>query len=186
MAIFKGKLYVADIDQLVEINIKTGKIENRYLAPNAVFLNDVTACMNGMIFVSDTRTAKIHVLNDKKFEVWFEGKPLENPNGLMAEKGKLLVGDNNIYEFDIQTKKINLLVENAGGVDGLERNKEGDFVFSNWPGKIFIQKNGKTIKLLDTTAEEINTADIDFDLKHDLILVPTFFKNQVVAYKIIL
>ena len=185
MAIFKGKLYVADINQLVEIDLEKGTILKKYDAPDAVFLNDVTACMNGMIFVSDTRTAKIHVLNENKFTVWTEGAPLETPNGLMAEKGKLLVGDKNIYEFDIKTKKSTLLVEDAGGVDGLEKNNEGDFVFSNWPGRIFIHKNGKTIKLLDTTDKELNTADIDYDLKHDLVLVPTFFDNHIIAYKII-
>jgi len=185
MAIFKGKLYVADIDQLVEIDIEKGSIVAKYDAPDAVFLNDVTACMNGMIFVSDTRTAKIHVLNEGKFTVWMEGKPLETPNGLMAEKGKLLVGDKNIYEVDIKTKKTTLLIEDAGGVDGLEKNNDGDLVFSNWPGKIFIHKNGKTIKLLDTTEKNLNTADIDYDLKHDLVLVPTFFDNHIIAYKII-
>ncbi len=185
LAIFKGKLYVADIDKLVEIDIEKGSITAKYDAPGAVFLNDVTACMNGMIFVSDTRTAKIHVLNEGKFTVWMEGKPLETPNGLMAEKGKLLVGDKNIYEVDIETKETVLLIEDAGGVDGLEKNNDGDFVFSNWPGKIYIHKNGKTIKLLDTTAQELNTADIDYDLKHDLILVPTFFDNHIVAYKIV-
>lgn len=185
LAIFKGKLYVADVDQLVEIDIAKGTISAKYDAPGAVFLNDVTACMNGMIFVSDTRTAKIHVLNEGKFTVWMEGKPFETPNGLMAEKGKLLVGDNNIYEVDIQTKKVTTLIEDAGGVDGLEKNNEGDFVFSNWPGRIFIHKNGKTIKLLDTTEQKLNTADIDYDLKHDLILVPTFFDNHIVAYKIV-
>ncbi len=185
LAIFKGKLYVADIDKLVEIDIEKGSITAKYDAPGAVFLNDVTSSMNGMIFVSDTRTAKIHVLNEGKFTVWMEGKPLETPNGLMAEKGKLLVGDKNIYEVDIQTKKTTLLIEDAGGVDGLVKNNDGDFVFSNWPGKIFIHKNGKTIKLLDTTAQELNTADIDYDLKHDLILVPTFFDNHIVAYKIV-
>ncbi len=185
LAIYKGKLYVADIDKLVEIDIKKGEILEKYNAPDAVFLNDVTASLNGMIFVSDTRTAKIHVLNEGKFTVWMEGKPLETPNGLMAENGKLFVGDKNIYEIDIQTKKINQLIEDAGGVDGLEKNNDGDFVFSNWPGKIFIHKNGKTIKLLDTTAQELNTADIDYDLKHDLVLVPTFFDNHIVAYKIV-
>jgi outer membrane protein assembly factor BamB len=185
LAIFKGKLYVADIDKLVEIDIKKGNILAKYDAPGAVFLNDVTACMNGMIFVSDTRTAKIHVLNEGKFTVWMEGKPLETPNGLMAEKGKLFVGDKNIYEVDIQSKETVQLIEDAGGVDGLEKNNDGDFVFSNWPGKIFIHKDGKTIKLLDTTAQELNTADIDYDLKHDLILVPTFFDNHIVAYKIV-
>jgi len=185
LAIFKGKLYVADIDQLVEIDIEKGTVTKKYDAPDAVFLNDVTACMNGMIFVSDTRTAKIHVLNEGKFTVWMEGKPFETPNGLMAEKGKLLVGDKNIYEVDIQTKKTTLLIEDAGGVDGLEKNNAGDFVFSNWPGRIFIHKNGNTLKLLDTTAQELKTADIDYDLKHDLILVPTFFDNHIVAYKIV-
>lgn len=185
MAIYKGKLFVADVDQLVEIDIEKGSITARYEAPGAVFLNDVTACMNGMIFVSDTRTAKIHVLTDGKFTVWMEGKPFETPNGLMAEKGKLLVGDKNIYEVDIQTKKVNLLIEDAGGVDGLEKNNDGDFVFSNWPGRIFINKNGKTTKLLDTTEKELNTADIDYALKPDLLLVPTFFDNRIVAYKII-
>jgi DNA-binding beta-propeller fold protein YncE len=185
LAIFKAKLYVADIDQLVEIDIEKGTITAKYNAPGAVFLNDVTANMDGKIFVSDTRTAKIHVLDKNKFTVWIEGKPFENPNGLMAEKGKLLVGDNNIYEVDIQTKKINTLIKDAGGVDGLEKNREGDFVFSNWPGKIFIQKNGETIKLLDTTEQKMNTADIDYDLKHDLVLVPTFFDNHIVAYKIV-
>lgn len=185
MAIFKGKLYVSDIDQLVEIDIETGKVLKKYDAPGAVFLNDVTACMNGLIFVSDTRTAKIHVLNDGKLTVWMEGEPLKSPNGLMAEGGKLLVGDENIYEVDIQTKKVTLLVEDAGGVDGLERNNTGELVFSNWPGRIFIHRNGKTVKLLDTTAQELKTADVDFALKLNLLLVPTFFSNQIVAFKIV-
>lgn len=186
MAVYKGKLYVSDIDVLVEIDIKLGMITNRYPAKNAVFLNDVAACMNDMIFVSDTRTSKIWVLKDGKMEVWFEGKPLEAPNGLMTEHGKLFVGDNNIYEFDIKTKNVTTLITEAGGVDGLEKNNDGDFVFSNWPGRVFIHKDGKTIKLMDTTAEESNTADIDYDLKNDLVLVPTFFKNQVIAYKIVM
>lgn len=186
MAIFKGNLYVSDIDQLVEIDIDKGKITNKYDAPGAVFLNDVAACMNGMIFVSDTRTAKIHVLQQGEFKVWLEGKPFETPNGLLTEKGKLYVGDKNIYEVDILTQKIKMLIADAGGVDGLEKDNDGNFVFSNWPGKIFIYKDGEMIKLWDSTAQEINTADIDYVHKTGQVLVPTFFNNRVVAYKIIL
>lgn len=184
MAIYEGKLYVADIDQLVEIDIEKGKISKRYDAPGAVFLNDVTVCMNGMVFVSDTRTAKIHVLHQGEFKVWMEGEPFKSPNGLMAEKGKLYVGDENIYEVDILTQKVELIIEDAGGVDGLEKNNSGQYIFSNWPGKIFLNKDGENIKLLDSTEQNINTADIDFAHKYDLILVPTFFNNRVVAYKI--
>ena len=77
------------------------------------------------------------------------------------------------------------VVEDAAGVDGLEKTKDGDFVFSNWPGRIWIHRDGKNIKLLDTTQQEINTADLDYSLKLDLVIVPTFYDNRVVAYKIV-
>jgi hypothetical protein len=185
MALSDGKLYVSDIDRLVEIDVQTGKIVSRYHAANAVFLNDVAACSNGIILVSDTRTAKIHALVNGSLSVWIEGEPLETPNGLFTEMGKLYIGDQNIYEADIKTKEIKQIIADAGGVDGLEKNNEGEFVFSNWPGRVFVHRNGKNVKLLDTTAKEINTADLDFALKLNLVLVPTFFDNKVVAYRIV-
>lgn len=185
MAIFNNKLYVADIDNLVVIDIEKEKVVENYNAPNAVFLNDVAACKNGMIFVTDTRTNKVHVLKDDNFSVWLEDGHFNSPNGLMTENGKLYVGARNIYEVDIKTKKVSKIIEDAEGVDGLEKNNKGEFVFSNWPGRIWIHKNGKNIKLLDTTEQELKTADIDFALKYDWILVPTFYDNRVVAYKIV-
>ncbi len=185
MAVYKGKLYVSDIDNLVEIDIKKGQIVKKYPAKDAKFLNDVTASSDGVIFVSDSQIAKIYALKNGKLSVWYEGSPFKGPNGLMAENGKLLVGDDNIYEIDIASKKVKKLVNDAGGVDGLEKDNDGNFVFSNWPGRIFIHKDGKTIKLLDTVDQKVNTADIDYDLKHHLILVPTFFDNRIVAYKIV-
>ena len=185
MAMYNGKLYVSDIDQLLEIDISTGKVTQKYDAPNAVFLNDVAADDNGLIFVSDTRTAKIHVLQKGKLAEWMSGSPLETPNGLFAEKGKLFIGDKSIFEADIKTKKIREIISDAGGVDGLEKNNKGEFVFSNWPGRVFIHRNGKNIKLLDTTEQKINTADLDYALNLDLVLIPTFFDNKIVAYRIV-
>jgi DNA-binding beta-propeller fold protein YncE len=185
MAMRDGKLYVSDIDQLVEIDIKSGKVLQKYDAPGAVFLNDVAVSDNGIVFVSDTRTAKIHALSNGKLTVWLEGSPLENPNGLFTEGGKLFIGDNNIYEVDMKTKEVKKIISDAGGVDGLEKTNKGEFVFSNWPGRIFIHRNGKNVKLLDTTEKEINTADLDFSKKHNLVLVPTFFDNRIVAYRIV-
>lgn len=185
MAMYEGKLYVSDIDRLVEIDIESGRIVSRFHAANAVFLNDVAACSNGMILVSDTRTAKIHALINGSLTVWMEGEPLETPNGLFTEMGKLYIGDQNIYEVDMKTKEISKIIADAGGVDGLEKNNAGKFVYSNWPGRVFVHRNGKSVKVLDTTADEIKTADLDFALKHDLVLIPTFFDNKVVAYKIV-
>jgi hypothetical protein len=44
---------------------------------------------------------------------------------------------------------------------------------------------GKPIlKLLDTTPRKIYAADIDFVVDKKLLLVPTFFDNHVVAYRL--
>lgn len=185
MALFDGKLYVSDIDQLVEIELNTGKIIKKYDAPNAVFLNDVAAADDGTVYVSDTRTAKVHMLKNGKLTEWLVGNPLDSPNGLFTENGKLFIGDKSIFEVDVKTKKITEIISDAGGVDGLEKTSKGEFVFSNWPGRIFIHRNGENIKLLDTTEQEINTADLDYSMKLDLVLVPTFFDNKIVAYRIL-
>ena len=185
MAIFKNKLYVSDVDELVEIDIEKAVIVARYNAPGSIFLNDVTVTASGTVFASDNRAVKIYVLKDNKLSVWKEGEPFKNPNGLFAEGEKLFVGDVNIYEVDLKTKTTKVLIEDAGGVDGLEKNTKGEFVFSNWPGRIFIQRGGKTIKLHDSVEQEINTADIDFAIILNLVLVPTFFNNKIVAYRIV-
>ena len=40
-AVAGGRLYVSDIDKLVDIDIAAGKVVARYSAPGATFLNDV-------------------------------------------------------------------------------------------------------------------------------------------------
>ncbi len=43
LAIVGGKLYAADVDQLAEIDLATGKVLTKYPAKDAKFLNDVAA-----------------------------------------------------------------------------------------------------------------------------------------------
>ena len=184
MGIYEGILYVADIDQLVEIDMKAGKIVKKYDAPGAEFLNDVTVCPDGKVLVTDMMKKKIHMLKDGQFTEWFHSETFNRPNGLFAEKGKLYVGDQHIFVIDMPNKTMEVLIADAGGVDGLEKDNDGNFVFSHWAGRIFINKDGKTTKLFDSSEQSINSADIDFASKLNLVLVPTFMDNRVVAYKL--
>lgn len=181
LAIFNGILYVADIDELVEINIKEAKIEKRHKIENAKFLNDVTASEDGVIFVTDMNDNKIYALADGNLSLWLEDKRIVKPNGLWAEKGMLYIGTTQLFQADLKTKKLELLVDQCGGIDGLEKLPGGEFLYSNWPGRIFMVKNGKSIQLLDTV-DKLSSADIDFVPGKNLVLVPTFFGNSVDAY----
>lgn len=80
LAIFGTRLYAADLDQIVEIDLKNGKILNKYPVEGAVFLNDVTVDNSGAVYVSDTRTGKIHVMVNGIVSTFLEN--VSKPNGL--------------------------------------------------------------------------------------------------------
>ncbi|MGE5426551.1 MAG: hypothetical protein ACM3O8_01570 [Methylococcaceae bacterium] len=182
-AIYKGNLFVADIDELVIIGIKEAKINHRIKVENAKFLNDVTVAEDGTIFISDTQENKIWAYANGKLNLWKEDKLIKSPNGLWAEKGKLYIGTSQLLEADIKTKEIKVLVDKGGGIDGLEKTEKGQFVYSNWEGRIFITNGNQSVKLLDTVGKK-NTADIDYVPGKNWILVPTFSANSVEAYQL--
>jgi DNA-binding beta-propeller fold protein YncE len=93
LAISKGKLYVGDVDQLVEIDIAKGKITNKFNAIGAALLNDVAVDTKGNVYVSDTFTDTIYRLNTfGQLTKWLYSPKLQAPNGLHYEKGQLIVG----------------------------------------------------------------------------------------------
>ncbi len=182
-AIYKGNLYVADIDELVVISIREAKIIKRFKIENAKFLNDVTTTEDGTIFVSDSQDNKIYIFAGDKLTLWSENKILNGCNGLWAEKGKLYIGAGQILQADIKSKEIKVLVNDCGGIDGLEKMENGEYIYSNWQGRIFVTRGTESIKLLDTVDKQ-NTADIDFVPGKNLVLVPTFSGNSIEAYTI--
>jgi hypothetical protein len=186
MGISGNLLYVSNINELVEINITTGKITNRYSAPKSQFLNDIAICESGAVFVSDMRGNAIYKLENGTFELWRQGIYLEGVNGLFCEGTSLYAGAaGNIYKLNVVTGDYTILARNLGVIDGLEMAGNGEFIFSDWAGKIsYLDKNGKVTTLIDNTANKVNAADIGFDAKNKIVYSPTFFDNRVIAYQL--
>jgi sugar lactone lactonase YvrE len=105
-------LYVSDITDLVEVDINSGRVINRYIAPGSVFLNDVASDNQGYVYVSDTVTNTIYRLDTKNLgnnnnnttinnnnnnnatlQVWLQSPELNGPNGLYVDNSnnKLIV-----------------------------------------------------------------------------------------------
>lgn len=186
MGISKGKLYVTDITEVVEIDIKEGKILNKYPVDGAKKLNDITVDRSGTIYISDTENATIYVLKKGKAEFFLKNNELKEINGLFAQGNILYAGlENKVISIDVLTKSITTFVDNTGSVDGLISTGKGTFLISDWTGSIYEIKQGqKPVLLLNTSPLQINAADIEYVPKENIILVPTFFKDNVVAYKI--
>ena len=197
LTIHHDRLYVSDIDTLVEIDIGSGSIVNTWSDPDAKFLNDVTADRDGRIYVSDMVTNRIHVLEDGHFSVWLEDAALENPNGLHAESLQLIVGawgvmtDGFATEIPGHLKAVSLHDKSirslgtgvaVGNLDGVEP-VDDEFYVTDWiAGRLFrIDRYGNARLLLEL---EQGMADHEYIGLHRLILLPMMKNNTLLAYKV--
>ena len=182
MGVSNGKLFVTDIDEVVEIDIATAKIAQRHPVKGAQFLNDLDA-HDGIVYFTDMRAGTIHTLEGGNIGTFAEGQ--NSINGIrIADDGTLYGLDSEglkKYDADGNFEIINDVV--TGG-DGLVIIDDNTFIASRWKGEVYLVQDGVETLIIDTQADESNTADIDFIPEDNVILVPTFLKNKVTAYQL--
>ena len=192
MGIIGNKLYAAGFFAVVEIDLATGKVINKYDVPEAKMLNDITIDEKSKtLYVTDMRANSVWKLQNGKLEKILVGGLLKNPNGLFYDNGKLLIGNGEgiLYAYDTNTKELSKFAEGMGteksGIDGIESDGKKGYFVSEWRGRIWhVTPAGKTSLLLDTIDKPMNTADFEYVTSKKLLVVPTFLKNKVVAYKV--
>ena len=184
MAKYKQELYVADLTELVVIDIKKGVIKNKIKVEGSVFLNDVTVNKNGAVFVSDSRTGKVHRYENNM--VTIEVENLQGPNGLLSIDDQLLILDRGSLLSVTKGGTISKIMDGMDpSTDGIEKVAPNQYIVSCWNGIVyFVEPGAQKITLFDTRSEKINSADIGYDAKNKIIYVPTFLKNSVVAYQL--
>lgn len=184
MGLYKGKLYVADLTNIVVIDIKKGSIDKTITVEGAGGLNDISIGDDGIIWVSDSKSKRLYKVENEKPVLYLEN--LKGPNGvLMRGKDFYIVDAGGFYKVN-PDKTLTMVADGMeGGTDGIENVSGNDFLVSCWQGAIwYINEKGEKQLLLDTKAEKKNTADIGFDPVTKTVYVPTFWKNSVVAYQV--
>ena len=194
----KDKLYVSDIDQLVEIGINNGRILNRYSIADAKFMNDVSTDTEGNVYVSDMLANRIYRLKDGKLTVWFESDEIPSPNGLHVEKNRIIVGSwgkmtdgfktdvpGHLMTVSLSDKSVNSLGsgEAVGNLDGVEAAGDSKYYVTDWlsGGLFLIDSNGSAEKLLPL---QQGSADHEVITQKNLIIIPMMLNDKIVAYSI--
>jgi sugar lactone lactonase YvrE len=195
---YGGQLWVSDIDEVVSIDIASGKEASRIKVEGAKFLNDVASGPDGTIYVSDMMSSRIYAIKDGKASVFAEGEQLEYPNGLFVDGDRLIVGGwgkpeadfstkvpGRLYWLDLKTKQKTLITKQPlGNIDGVEQDARGGFVVTDYLA-------GKLIQVSETGESRLvrqfkpGLADHTFlYAQGDVLIAPHMNENTVVAYDI--
>lgn len=186
MAIYQDKLFAADFNTVLEIDLNTSQIIDKHTVDDVVRINDLTVDTNGGIYGSCTKEGKLFHLDDED-NVTILKNELDWPNGLLYENESVLIGlgDKTVVRYDLQTKSSTILTKGISNPDGIVAIGNGDYLISSWEGMIhYVTKNGDKILLLDTRNEKINAADINYIPELKMVLVPAMLKHQLIAYRL--
>jgi hypothetical protein len=192
-------LYVADINELVVIDIPGARVKAKVEAPGAVFLNDVAIGKVGEVYVSDTIRSAIYRCTESKCEVFVESQKLAGPNGLLVEGNRLIVASfgvitnsatfetkepGRLVAVDLTTKEILPIGSGKpiGNLDGIERDGAGYLVTDFMAGKLFRVSSSGTATLLKQGFR--NSADFGYDPSRKLIALPEMNGGAVQMLKL--
>ncbi|MDX1619334.1 MAG: hypothetical protein R3224_11160, partial [Balneolaceae bacterium] len=186
---YTGFLYVNDNGQVVKIELEDGSIRERISVEGASDLNGMDIDEEGNIYAADSDGNKVfRITPSGESVILYEGEELNTPNGVLIRDGELIVasaGGNSLKSLNLDTRELTTLVEGIGRADGIIRLAGGHYITSSWTGEVyFISNKMEKKKILDTRAEEINAADIGYIPDQNLLVVPTFFDNRLVAYRL--
>lgn len=183
LGLYQNRLFVADISEVVVIDVKKGAVEKRISIQGASALNDVTVSEKGIVYVSDSKTARIWRLENDEPTLYLEN--MQGVNGLKAVGDALLIASGKTFLKAGPDKSLTKIAELPQGGDGVEPLQNGDYLVSAWVGSVFYVSASGTVKtLLDLQPEKKNTADIGYDPTTRMVYVPTFLGKTVAAYRL--
>jgi len=195
MRAHQGTLFVADIDEVIAIDIMAGRISSR-VKTDAKFLNDLATAPDGAVYATDSFQNRVYVVRNGMASVFVESPQLELPNGILVDGGRLIVATDgrparggggtpgSLFAVDIASRAITQVTTQAIGTpDGLESDGRGGYIVADvGGGRIFhvtASGDARQIRQLDR-----QPADICYIPARKLLVVPHLGLNRVSAYEL--
>lgn len=198
LAIVGDRLYVGDVDALVEIDIGKGAIVARHAPEDGRGdFNDCTADAEGNVYVCSGRLATVFRLHAGQFAPWVKLDQTQTGgiNGLKAEKNRLLLGGwslkgpngteqvGHISTVDYQTRKVARIGSKPiCHIDGLEPDGRGGYTTTDWmTGDVLhVSSDGEPTPIMKLSQ---GSADHTYLVDQGILIIPLMKDNQLRAYR---
>ncbi len=198
MAMFGKKLFVADLDSLVVIDVETAEILQRFKTEQASFLNDVGISEQGVVYVTDTLHNRIYRLYRGTFEIWLEDPKLENPNGIYVSNHHIFVASwgvptegwntkvpGHLLEISMQDKSLQDFgsEDPVGNLDGIAKVDENSLLVTDWMNGKLLQRgrDGTQVTLAELGQ---GAADLLYLRSKQMLFIPQMMEGRLVAFKV--
>ena len=198
LTIYKNTLYIADIDEVIAVNITTKKREI-FKVSGASFLNDIIADEKGNVYISNTfgfsAIYKLPSKGNRIVTLWLKNNNLNMPNGLSISKNKLIIASwgkelnpktfttknpGNLLQVNLKNKEISTFSQPFGNLDGLSQTLHG-YLITDWlKGTLYYYSNNKITEVIDLPQ---GSADTFFDKKSKTLYIPLMLDNKLLTYQ---
>ncbi len=188
MGMIGNKLYVANLSELIEIDVDKGSITNRFEIEGEDGLNDICEGNGTEVFFTSSPNSIIYRFSEGEIRKINQSTENERYNGIIWQKDKLLfvtsVGGE-FKSYDFKTSEVKTLAGGFGVSDGLAEVENGDYLISNWKGQLFyVDEDYNTVLMHDSMDYGMNTADFHYHKNERKLVVPTFFRNTIAVFQL--
>ena len=198
MALYRGTLYVSDIDRIASIDVRNST--TRFIpVAGSKFLNDVEVDDDGLVYVSDMLTGIIHTLPHGE-GVGSLGRlsstGIAHPNGLFWDGQSMLIASwgepmnddfttqnpGRMYRYEPKSGKTSVISEGFGNLDGIAIDEEGHILVTDWiAGGLFMYVGGTAQRIIDLPS---GSADLGYHRSGDFFIIPLMKDNRLLALKV--
>ena len=197
LAYAQGRLFVADLDELLEIDVGKAQVTQRYKAAGVRYLNAIAlephSHFKGQLvrgYVSDTSGNAIWYLGDGGLSRSYTDPALEGPNGLLVEGENLIIagqgitqrGVGRIKSLPLDGDQLSERFGNAalqGSFDGLIADEHGGYWLSEDSGKLLhVSASGE----MRTVVEQLGGVGNPTLLPKQMLLLPVPSVGELRAY----
>jgi sugar lactone lactonase YvrE len=199
LAVSGNLLYVADITVVRMFDRKTGAPKGKVAIPGATFLNDLATGPDGTVYVTDsgfkpgkngfepTGSDSVYkIVKGNRAVKLIADKELGGPNGLIADDSGVWIvtaGSGELLHVDPSGKKEPGQKLPAGTLDGIVKLSDGTVLVSSWAASSIFR--GTPGGAFETIVRDVKSpADIGYDTKRNVILIPLFQLDSVQLQKL--